>query len=802
MSKRHFELPDDEKGMNIRTVSNNHPIKLIGSVEVDKLSKHTKRFYKRTKYKLSDGTWPPEQPKEFTPVVLMHHQGQPSSKDAIALTKAVYSINLNDINAVFATGNQYIINQHPNLKCHSSCLQTFLNTSKITKDIKEILAPLEENEDPQLLLVEGAPGIGKTILLKEIAFKWSENRLLTKFKLVLLLCLRDQRVQKLSSADQLFSNYLEYATNRGDTAKLCYDHFSENGGEDILFLLDGYDELPLIMKEDSLIASIINHQLFPDCSLIISSRPHASVHLRQQATCRVDVLGFTEDEKKCYIQSSLKGRPQAITELSQYLNSHLSLNNLCSVPFNLAALLFLYKNGIPLPKNSTELYNLFICLTICCHMAKHGKTDRKDITDLAGLPEPYLRIIQQLSVLSLKALDIKRLVFTSEEIKQFCPDIEMIPEAINGFGILQAVEHFGITCTKRTFNFTHFSIQEYLAAYCVAHLLPKEELQILQKYFWSGTHSNMFSMYVAMTQGQHSAFKCFLSDGNSTVKIADKFLGSQLSCLRLFKCFYEAGDEEMYSCIDKEKVFRDKIISLRFNELSPSDIECLGLLLTSSTTKQWQALNLTSCSLRDYEIRTLHQGIVGISPINIASVDLPANFITSSSDSCISDLVINCSVKSLDASGNKTLGETMQFYTMISHPQSVLEQLWVAGNRLTTVSAIFIFRALREPNQLKTLIISDNLIDDDICDEVITTLQINKTLKRLLMSNNPIGSDCAHKMINSLFCNDVLSLLWLPAYSDEVIGAMKVKQEEINENRQKNEHQFQAEALELRFVNI
>ena len=763
------------------------------------MSKHAKRVYKRTKYRLSETTWPPEQPKEFTPVVLMHHQSQPSSKDTIALTKALYSIDLNDINAVFATGNQYIINQHPQLKCHGDCLQTFLNTSKVTKDIKEILAPLEENDDPQLILIEGAPGIGKTILLKEIAFKWSENRLLAKFKLVLLLCLRDQCVQKLSSADQLFSNHQQYGTNHMDTAKLCYEYFSENGGEDILFLLDGYDELPINMKEDSLIASIINHRLFLDCSLIISSRPHASVHLRQQATCRVDVLGFTEDEKNYFIQSSLRGRPQAITELSQYLSSHSSVNNLCSVPFHLAALLFLFKEGIPLPSNSTKLYSLFICLTIYCHMAKYGKINRKDITDLADLPNPYLRIIQQLSVLSLKALDINRLVFTLEELKQFCPDIETIPEAINGFGLLQAVEHFGITCTKMTFNFTHFSVQEYLAAYHVSRL-SSEELKILQKDFWSDTHANMFSMYVAMTKGQHSAFKHFLSDGDCTVKIADKFLGSQLRCLRLFKCFYEAGDEDMYSHIDKAKVFHNKIISLRFNKLFPSDIECLGLFLTTSTTKQWHALNLTSCSLRDHDIRTLHHGIVGTSPTKIGLVDLPANFITSSSDSSISDLVINCSVTSLGVSGNKTLGETIKFYTMISHPHSVLEQLWMAGNRLTTVSAIFLFRSLREPNQLKSLIISDNLIGGDICEEVIITLQINKTLKRLLMFNNPISSDCAHKIINSLFHNDVLSLLWLPDYSDDVISAMKTKQEEINEKRQRSEHQ--AEAVELRFTNI
>ena len=44
------------------------------------------------------------------------------------------------------------------------------------------------------------------------------------------------------------------------------------------------------------------------------------------------------------------------------------------------------------------------------------------------------------------------------------------------------------------------------------------------------------------------------------------------------------------------------------------------------------------------------------------------------------------------------------------------------------------------------------------------------------------------------------SLLWLPDYSDDVIGAMKTKQEEINEKRQRIEHQ--AEAVELRFANI
>ena len=767
----------------------------IGLKEVLMLSKHVRKVYKQTKHKLDEDTWPPEQLKEFIPVIVMHRHSQCNSS---ALTEMLYSLDLNDI--VFASSNQYIIAQHPKLKDHSDHFQKFLNTSKVTKDVEEMLAPLEENDDPQLMLIEGAPGIGKTVLLKEIAYRWSKGSSLSKFKLAFLLCLRDQRIQQLSSVGDLIDNFLKYHPRRAEITELCNDYFFDNGGEDILFLLDGFDELPKKLKEDGLIASIINRMVFPECSIIITSRPHATVHLRQDATFRIDVLGFTEDEKAHFIHSSLKQRPQAITELTQYLNSHSSINNLCSVPFNIAALLFLYKQNVPLPKNSTELYNLFICLTICCHLAKHGKANKKNITTFENFPGLYYQVIKKLSVLSLKALDIDRLVFTLEEIKQFCPEIETVPEVINGFGILQAVEHFGISCSLTTFNFVHFSVQEYLAAYYVANLPPDEELKTLQQKFWSNTHSNMFSMYVAMTKGQNPAFKLFLSDGNCAVRIADKFLDDQLKCLRLFKCFYEAEDEDMYSYIDRATVFNSKSISLRFNKLSPSDVECLGLFLISSANKQWRALNLTSCYIKDYEIRTLHHAIVGTpSPIKLDAVDLPANYITSSSDSCISDLVINCSVKSLGVSGNKSLGETLQFYTMISHPLSVLEHLWLAGNRLTTMSATFLFKSLRKPNKLKWLIVTDNLIDDGICDEVAVTLQTNTTLQKLLMSSNPISSEGANKIIDSLFSNDVLSTLWLPGYPNGVTNAMKLKLENINEKRGRKENQTE---MNIKFVDI
>ena len=81
----------------------------------------------------------------------------------------------------------------------------------------------------------------------------------------------------------------------------------------------------------------------------MSSRPHASVSLRKQATIKVDILGFTEEERHYYIEQSLKGQPQSIEKLTRYLRDHLTISNLCLVPFNIVILLFLYQMGISLP---------------------------------------------------------------------------------------------------------------------------------------------------------------------------------------------------------------------------------------------------------------------------------------------------------------------------------------------------------------------------------------------------------------------------------------------------------------------
>ena len=253
------------------------------------------------------------------------------------------------------------------------------------------------------------------------------------------------------------------------------------------------------------------------------------------------------------------------------------MSSLCYVPFNMVVLLYLFKQGVPLPKNSTKLYEYFICLTICQHLAKSRYVLTNTTTDLTRLPDPCSRIIKQLSMLSLEALNQNKLIFTLNEIKAVCKDFESVPGALNGFGLLQAVQHLSLTGTVTTFNFLHLSIQEFLAAYCVAYLQPKEYEQqlIIEKYFQSEFHFNMFAFYVALTKGQQPIFKQFLSDGSEKMVISEKFLGDLLKCLRLYHCFHEAGDTEICTSITQAKVFDHKILNFINVTLSTSDVESI-----------------------------------------------------------------------------------------------------------------------------------------------------------------------------------------------------------------------------------
>jgi len=290
---------------------------LIG---VSILSDRVRELNIQARFAVDEDVWPPNQPKDFIPVLLIHHQGQHNIKQAAALQLAE-SVQLGGVDP-----------RHFPQDSHQS-LRKALENSKTTKRLVDILAPLQESENPQFILVEGLPGVGKSLLLQEIAYNWAIERFLQKFKLVLLIQLRSPAVQQVLLIADLFKLVCKGDEKASHIAVTSSDYFFKNKGSGLVFLFDGFDEFPEQLQKDSLITSILKRQVFPHCGLVVSSRPHASVSLRQQATVRVNILGFAEEERKLYIEQSLKGHPEKVKELTNYLDSHVTINGLCYVPF-------------------------------------------------------------------------------------------------------------------------------------------------------------------------------------------------------------------------------------------------------------------------------------------------------------------------------------------------------------------------------------------------------------------------------------------------------------------------------------
>ena len=651
-----------------------------------------KNYYITTRFVSSEDAWPPHQPKHFTPVVLVHQETQQTKKqreERMIWVKATRKGGMKEYLSI--------------------------TTQETTKNLQEIFSKLDQIDQTsgskklRWILVEGAPGVGKSVLLKHIAYLWAKGELITSCSLLFLLYLRDPAVQKIESLHSLVHHVYPYDKD-GPEISSCKEHLKQDEGRSLIILVDGYDEFPLSLRKDSFIAKLLKREVLPNCSLVVSSRPHASTDLRKYFPCRVEILGFSEEDQQHFIEHSFEDDDKKVQELKKYLQDHPTIGNLCYIPFNMTMLLLLFSNKEekPLPTTSTGLYSLFICLTICRHLAKSEIILDEEIDDLSQLPAPYSEIIKHLSKLAFKTLSENQLVFNLAEIKKECPDIK---KHLNGYGLLQAVEYFGMTNKNISFNFIHFSVQEFLAAWHVCKLPQDEERSILESHFWNDVFLNMFAFYIALTKGQRPSFKSFLSrDGKQPID--EFFLSDPLRCLKLYHCFYEAGDTVMCQAIEKSKLNR-KVIDFRDTRLSPSDMECLTLFLGTSSCKDWERLDLNRSFIQDQGVHIMHRGLMK-SAVTISELWLHCNALTALSAAAISDVVIKCKVKVLGLNDNDTIGEDEKLYHMLSDPNSSLEELHMDRIKLSSNGVVMLIAALHKQQRLQILSIAGNKTKDNI----------------------------------------------------------------------------------------
>ena len=734
----------------------------------DKLSKKIRNLNCQGQLPPDEKIWPPYSylPKVYTPVLLLQHKEVKHHTTAVAqVCHYGYTDETVSDGPVPKKPSFYYTDEIP-------------NTSKITNKIDEMLSVFDSSE-PQFMYVEGAPGIGKTFLIQEIARKWGKGEILKHFKVVLIVRLRESASRSFKSFEELLQSFFP-GDNVTDEITVCSKYFSAKSGEEVLFLIDGFDEMPLDMLNDSFINNILVRHCLPCCGILLSSRPSAAqtVMDKYTPTNMVNILGFNEQQRIDYINSVLQDSKD-IQKITNYFQTHFTISNLCFIPFNLAVLLYLYKHRKDLPESIYGLYNYCVCCTVHRYLRRNTEYSKEDVvTDLEKLPDSYKKVINQLAKLAMDMLLADKIIFTDEDIKSTCPDIK---EYADGFGLLQTMEKYNEVGKTCTYNFIHFSIQEYLAAHYIAHLPPDEALVAFKEQFSKALHFNMFAIYVAYTKGQQQSFKTYLSDGDSAVGISEKFLGNQHNCIRLFQCFFELKDKEMCNSIAEAKTFKNSTIKLE-NMLAFSDVECLTTFILHSFQKDWKMVELKGCCIRDHGVRVLHHGLEHCNK-NIIHLNLADNQISSLSSKFVSEIAIRGHIKELSIIGNRTIGDNEDLYTMLVNPHSVLETLHMSRTKLTSSAAIKLFAVLEKATKLKGLWVSYNNIGDDAFPAIAKSLEINKSLVKLRIRSNPFSARSAQYIIDAITHRSTLEELWLPKYTEEVHRKWNLHRDAVNEER-------------------
>ena len=166
-------------------------------------------------------------------------------------------------------------------------------------ELEAVLESPECCQNMRCIFVEGAPGVGKSTFALELCRRRKEIVRMKNYSLVVLLRLREKRIQGIQSVSDLFYH------DDSDLVQAVTEKVVACQGKNVLFVLDGFDELPDNLRRDSFIVELIRGKHLPACTVVVTSRPSATADLRFKTEIdkHMEILGFTHECIQQYAKS-------------------------------------------------------------------------------------------------------------------------------------------------------------------------------------------------------------------------------------------------------------------------------------------------------------------------------------------------------------------------------------------------------------------------------------------------------------------------------------------------------------------